>query len=306
MHSSEPLPPLAVVGPTASGKSSLAVALAERVTSIELVSVDSMQVYRGMDIGTAKPTPAEQAAVRHHMIDVLDPHEECSVAWFAEQARRVSRDLAARGRTKVLVGGTGLYHRAVVDGLDIPGRFPEVAAELDSEPDPAVLHRRLATLDPIAAGRIDPANRRRLLRALEVTIGSGRPFSASGAGLEAYPPTDVVLVGLDLDRQILTERIEQRLNRQMADGFLDEVDRLSVRADGWSRTAGQALGYRELLDVVQGRAELGMRLAEVLVRTRRFAVRQVRWYRRDPRIRWFDATSPDLADDVLAHWKSAK
>jgi len=306
MRSSEPLRPLAVVGPTASGKSSLALGLAERVSSVELVSVDSMQVYRGMDVGTAKPTPGEQAAVPHHMIDVLDPHEECSVAWFAEQARAVSRDLATRGRTKVLVGGTGLYHRAVVDDLDIPGQFPEVAAELESEPDPAVLHRRLTVLDPIAAGRIDPGNRRRLLRALEVTIGSGRPFSSSGAGLETYPATDVVFVGLDVDRGTLTERIERRLDRQMEEGFLDEVARLDARPDGWSRTAAQALGYRELLDVVHGCADLSTRLEEIRLRTRRFAVRQVRWYLRDPRIRWFEATSPELRDDVLEYWGSAK
>ena len=281
-------------------------ALAGRIDGIELVSVDSMQVYRGMDIGTAKASPADRADVPHHLIDILDPHEECSVAWFAAQAERVRVDLAARDRTRVLVGGTGLYHRAVVDGLDIPGRFPDVAAELEVEPDTAALHRRLAALDPRAASRIEPANRRRLIRALEVTIGSGVPFSSSGAGLEAYPATGVVMVGLDLDRELLTGRITARLDAQMEAGFLDEVARLDRRAAGWSRTAGQALGYRELLDVVRGGADLDARVAEVRVRTRRFAVRQVRWFRRDPRITWFDGSSPTLVDDVSAHWSSGK
>ena len=281
-------------------------ALAGRIDGIELVSVDSMQVYRGMDIGTAKASPADRADVPHHLIDILDPHEECSVAWFAAQAERVRVDLAARDRTRVLVGGTGLYHRAMVDGLDIPGRFPDVAADLEVEPDTAALHRRLAALDPRAASRIEPANRRRLIRALEVTIGSGVPFSSSGAGLEAYPATGVVMVGLDLDRELLTGRITARLDAQMEAGFLDEVARLDRRAAGWSRTAGQALGYRELLDVVRGGADLDARVAEVRVRTRRFAVRQVRWFRRDPRITWFDGSSPTLVDDVCAHWASGK
>jgi len=281
-------------------------ALAGRIDGIELVSVDSMQVYRGMDIGTAKASPADRADVPHHLIDILDPHEECSVAWFAAQAERVRVDLAARDRTRVLVGGTGLYHRAMVDGLDIPGRFPDVAADLEVEPDTAALHRRLAALDPRAASRIEPANRRRLIRALEVTIGSGVPFSSSGAGLEAYPATGVVMVGLDLDRELLTGRITARLDAQMEAGFLDEVARLDRRAEGWSRTAGQALGYRELLDVVRGGADLDARVAEVRVRTRRFAVRQVRWFRRDPRITWFDGSSPTLVDDVSAHWSSGK
>jgi len=281
-------------------------ALAGRIDGIELVSVDSMQVYRGMDIGTAKASPADRADVPHHLIDILDPHEECSVAWFAAQAERVRVELAARDRTRVLVGGTGLYHRAVVDGLDIPGRFPDVAAELEVEPDTAALHRRLAALDPRAASRIEPANRRRLIRALEVTIGSGVPFSSSGAGLEAYPATGVVMVGLDLDRELLTGRITARLDAQMEAGFLDEVARLDRRAEGWSRTAGQALGYRELLDVVRGGADIDARVAEVRVRTRRFAVRQVRWFRRDPRITWFDGSSPTLVDDVSAHWSSGK
>lgn len=296
---------LAIVGPTASGKSSLALALAEAIAGSELVSVDSMQVYRTMDIGTAKPTAAEQAAVPHHLIDLLEPSEESSVAWFAEQADSVRCDLARREVTPILVGGTGLYHRAVVDGLDIPGQWPDLVAELERVPDPAALHARLTGLDPLAASRIEPTNRRRLIRALEVTIGSGRLFSDSGAGLTSYTPSSTVLVGLDLERDLLTERIRRRLDDQLERGFLAEVEALLRRPDGWSRTAAQALGYRELSEVIRGTESLEAQRAVTLLRTRRFAVRQLRWFRRDPRITWFDATSQHLVADVVAHWRKS-
>jgi tRNA dimethylallyltransferase len=294
---------LAIVGPTASGKSHLALALAERVEGLELVSVDSMQVYRGMDVGTAKPTRAEQAAVRHHLIDLLDPHEECSVAWFRDQAAGVLGDLDARSVPSAFVGGTGLYQRAVVDDLDLPGRWPDVLAELDAEPETVALHRRLAELDPLAASRMEPSNRRRVMRALEVTVGAGRPFSSFGPGLDAYPPTDVVLVGLAVERGELAERIEERFRRQLHHGFVEEVRRLDARPEGWSRTAAQALGYRELLAHVRGRADLESSVRDAVAHTRRFAVRQERWFRRDPRVEWFDVGRPDLADVVAAHWR---
>jgi tRNA dimethylallyltransferase len=296
---------LAIVGPTASGKSRLALELAQRVDGLELVSVDAMQVYRGMDIGTAKPTAAERAAVPHHLIDVLDPDEECSVAWFRDEAAGVLAEVAARGVPAVLVGGTGLYQRAIVDDLDLPGQWPDVRAELDAEPDTVTLHRRLVELDPVAATRMEPSNRRRVLRALEVSIGAGRPFSSFGPGLDAYPPTDVVLVGLAVERTLLADRIERRFRRQLDDGFVDEVRRLDARPQGWSRTAAQALGYRELLPHVRGRAELDACVTDAIAHTRRFAVRQDRWFRRDPRIQWFDADRPDLADAVAAHWLAA-
>jgi tRNA dimethylallyltransferase len=295
---------LAIVGPTASGKSRLALDLAERVEGVEIVSVDSMQVYRGMDIGTAKPTGAERAAVRHHLIDLLDPHEECSVAWFRDQASGVLADLETRGVPAVLVGGTGLYHRVVVDGLEVPGQWPDVRAALESEPDTVALHRRLAELDPLAASRMDPSNRRRVVRALEVTLGAGRPFSSFGPGLDAYPPATVVLVGLSVERAVLAERIERRFRRQLDDGFLDEVRRLDARPEGWSRTAAQALGYRELLPHARGLADLDACVADAIAHTRRFAVRQERWFRRDPRIEWFDADRPDLVDAVVTRWRA--
>jgi tRNA dimethylallyltransferase len=303
LGSERPRRRLAIVGPTASGKSRLALDLAERVEGVEIVSVDSMQVYRGMDIGTAKPTGAERAAVRHHLIDLLDPHEECSVAWFRDRAADVLADLDTRGVPSVLVGGTGLYHRVVVDGLDVPGQWPDVRAALESEPDTVALHRRLADLDPLAASRMDPSNRRRVVRALEVTLGAGRPFSSFGPGLDAYPPANVVLVGLS-ERAVLAERIERRFRRQLDDGFLDEVRRLDARPEGWSRTAAQALGYRELLPHARGLADLDACVADAIAHTRRFAVRQERWFRRDPRIEWFDADRPDLVDAVATRWRA--
>ncbi|MCP5025697.1 MAG: tRNA (adenosine(37)-N6)-dimethylallyltransferase MiaA [Actinomycetia bacterium] len=293
--------PLAIVGPTASGKSALALAVARAAPGYELVSADSMQVYRGMDVGTAKPSAAEQAEVPHHLIDLVDPSEEWSVSLFQDQFRHAAADVRGRAGEVILVGGTGLYVRAVVDDLDIPGQWPLVRAELEAEPDTETLHGRLADLDPVAAGRMEPNNRRRVLRALEVTVGSGRPFSSFGPGLEEYPDTGWVMVGLQLDRHELDQRIEARYQAQLAAGFLDEVSRLIDRPRGWSATAAQALGYKELAQHVRGECSLDEALDLALRRTRRFARRQERWFRRDPRITWLDATrlEPDLVALVL-------
>ncbi|MDY7103402.1 MAG: tRNA (adenosine(37)-N6)-dimethylallyltransferase MiaA [Actinomycetota bacterium] len=289
--------PLVVVGPTASGKSALALELARR-TGAEIVSVDSMSVYRGMDIGTAKPTAAERATVAHHLVDIVDPSVEFTVGEFQRACTTVLDDLRRRGRPAVLVGGTGLYVRAVVDDLSIPGRFPDVRAQLEAEPDTAALHDRLAQLDPLAATRMEPSNRRRVVRALEVTLGSGRPFSAFGPGLEQYPPRPFRLVGLRMARDVLDARIAARLEAQLAAGWLDEVRALRARPGGLSRTAAEALGYRELGAHLDGHATYDEAVAETLRRTRRFARRQERWFRRDPRITWFDVGGAGpVADD---------
>ena len=292
--------PVALVGTTASGKSALALDLARRDPSVEIVSVDSMQVYRGMDIGTAKPTRAEQAEVPHHLIDIADPWDEFTVAWFAAEARRAVDDIASRGRRALLVGGTGLYLQAVVDDLQVPGRFPEVRAALDAEADTFALYDRLATLDPTAAGRMEPTNRRRVVRALEVTLGSGRPFSSYGPGLAAYPPSRFHLVGVRLPHAVVADRITARYERQMAGGFLAEVERLLADPRGLSRTAGQALGYRELAAHVTEGLPLDEALDLAVRRTRRFARRQASWFRRDPRIRWLDSIAdPSTLRDAL-------
>ncbi len=269
--------------------------------SWELVSVDSMQVYRGMDIGTAKPTPAERAEVPHHLLDLLDPWEDGTLAWFQRQARAAIAEIEGRGRRALLVGGTGLYVQAVVDDLDIPGRFPEVRAELDAAPDTAALFERLRGLDPRAAARMEPTNRRRIVRALEVTLGSGRPFSSFGPGVSAHPPTTFHLVGLARTAEDLAGRIAARYDAQMKAGFLAEVEALRAHPRGMSRTAAQALGYKELWAHLEGELEVDEAVDLAVRRTRRFARRQRAWFGRDPRISWLDAaTERDALVEALA------
>jgi tRNA dimethylallyltransferase len=292
--------PAAVVGATASGKSALALALARRDPTIELVSVDSMQVYRGMDIGTAKPTPAERAEVPHHLVDVVDPCEDFTLSAFADRARAAIADIEERGHRPLLVGGTGLYLRAVIDELTVPGRFPEARASIEAEPDTLALHHRLAEVDAVAAGRMESTNRRRIVRALEVTVGSGRPFSSFGPGLDVYPPTRFHLVGVELPFPVLDARIEERYRRQVAAGFVDEARRLLAHPRGVSRTARQALGYKELFDHLSGACGLDEAVALAVRRTRRFARRQRSWFRRDPRIRWSRADDPAELVEPLA------
>ena len=290
---------LALVGPTASGKSSLALALARSRSDIELVTVDSMQVYRGMNIGTAKPSVAEQSEIVHHLLDVCDPDDDYTVARFQRDCFAVLADIEERGKRAVLVGGTGLYLQAITDDLEIPARFPEVRAELELEPDTAVLFARLEGLDPLAASRMEPTNRRRVVRALEVTVGSGRPFSSFGPGLEEYPPAPFPVLGLAMERVVLDQRIAQRYEQQMADGFLAEVQTLVDLPAGLGRTARQALGYAELLDHIENGTPLDDALVTAVTRTRRFARRQQRWFGRDPRINWIE-TDGEVSANALA------
>lgn len=294
-----PGPVAALVGTTASGKSALALEAARRLGDVELVTVDSMQVYRGMDIGTATPTAAERAEVPHHLLDVADPWEDYSVARFQADASAALADIAGRGRRALLVGGTALYLRAVVDGLEIPGRFPTARAAVEAEPDTRRLHRRLTELDPVAAARMEPDNRRRVVRALEVTIGSGRPFSSFGPGLEQTPEARIPQVGVRLPAPVVARRIEARYAQQVADGFLAEVDALLALDRPLSRTAAQALGYEELIAHRRGERTLDDALDTAVRRTRRFARRQRAWFRRDPRITWVDAADdPATATDA--------
>ncbi len=306
---------LALVGATASGKSELALAVAAALGDVEIVSMDSMQVYRGMDVGTAKPSAAEQAAVPHHMIDVADPSEEWSVARFQERARAAIAGIEQRGRRALLVGGTGLYVRAVVDDLRFPGEDPEVRIALERRAaaagGPAELHAELARVDALAASRIEPSNVRRVVRALEAVQVSGRPFSASGPGLERYdePVVPVRLAGVRLAGGVLDERIGARVARMARDGLVDEVRRLLARPAGWARSARQAIGYREIAEHLAGgpgAPPLEAALASTTARTRRFARRQHRWFRRDPRVTWFEADGagnpPDLPAALVAWW----
>ena len=283
-----------IVGATASGKSAIALEVARRRPGVELVSMDSMALYRGMDIGTAAPTAADRAEVPHHLLDLVDPTEDFTVSDFQVAAREALVGMADRGSRAVLVGGTGLHVRAVVDDLEIPGRYDEVRAALEADDDTSGLYARLVALDPVAAGRMEATNRRRVVRALEVTLGSGRPFSSFGPGLEAYPATPFTQVGLRVDRDVMDRRIAERYQRQLDDGFLDEVRALEGLDGGLSRSAAQALGYKELLAHLRGDRTLEDAVSDAVVATQRFARRQERWFRRDPRIEWFD-----VADDPL-------
>jgi tRNA dimethylallyltransferase len=275
----------ALVGPTAVGKTELSLALAERLDA-EIVSIDSMQVYTGMDIGTAKPGPEEQAHVRHHLLDVRPPSHDLTVAEFQQLARAAIADITTRGRLPLLVGGSGLYLRAVVDDLEFPERSDDVRAGLEAEADEIGaenLHERLRVLDPKAAARIEPANLRRTIRALEVIELTGRPFSDNDSWERYESIYDLRAVGLTMARAELDTRIEQRVDRMLAAGLFDEAEELEPTM---SRTARQALGYRQILDMPDAdRTDLR---AEIVRATRRFARRQESWFRADPRVRWFE------------------
>lgn len=299
-----------LVGPTASGKSAVAHEIARAGAGVfEVVSVDSMQVYRGMDIGTAKPTRAERQEVPYHLLDLADPWEEYSVAAFQQAARDALGEIESRGRRAILVGGTGLYVQAVVDNLELPGRFPEVRERLEAEPDTWRLHAELTALDPLAASRMERGNRRRIVRALEVTMGAGRPFSSYGPGVGAYPNTTLCMLGLRPSVSDLDRRIEARVDAMIEAGFVDEVARLARAPGGLGSTARQALGYRELLEYLSAEVDLEEALQRIRTRTRQFARRQVRWFRRDPRITWLDVaeTSRDelvaRVSALLGDWK---
>ena len=271
---------------------------------VELVVVDSMQVYRGMDTGTAKPSAADRAEVPHHLLDIADPAGDFSLTQWLEAARAVVGAIDARGHRALLVGGTALYIQALVDGLQPPGQWPETRAELDAEPDTAALHRRLAELDPRAAGRMTPGNRRRVLRALEVTVGSGRPYSSFGPGLDAFPPTPYRLAAIWMPRPAGAERIAARVHAMIGAGLVDEVRTLVERPGGLGRTARQALGYRELLAHVEGGEPLDRCIDEIIRRTRTFARRQRVWFRRDPRVHWYGTPGNPLAvvPALLGDW----
>jgi tRNA dimethylallyltransferase len=282
---------VALVGPTASGKSALAHEVAlDADGRVEVLSLDAMAVYRGMDLATAKPTSYERAEVRYHLIDLVDADEEFTVAEMQRAARVAEADVDAKGRGALYVGGTGLYVRAVLDDLEIPARYPDVRAGLEARvsSDLPGLYDELAELDPVAAGRVEATNARRVVRALEVTIGSGRPFSSYGEGLLSYGPIRVVQVGLEVDLGVLDERVERRFRSWMDQGLLDEVERLASAPGGLSRSARQAVGYKELLRHVEEGVALEPCVEDAIIQSRRLVRRQRSWFRRDPRVEWYD------------------
>lgn len=297
--SARPHVPLVVLGPTASGKSDVAMAYAALHPEVEIAAVDAMQVYRRMDIGTAKPTADDRRAVAHHGLDLAEPSDDFAVTEFARVAGVAVADIGARGGRAVLVAGTGLYLRAITDPMEMPGRWPEIRAALEvraGEEGCAVLHAELAALDPLAAARMEPSNERRIVRALEVVLGSGRPFSSFGPGIDTYPPIEFVQVGLRWPRDVLATRIAERVHRMVAAGLVDEVASLMAEPGGLSRTARQGLGYKEIIEHLSGDCSLDEAIDTVILRTRQFAVRQERWFRRDPRVRWVDVRHDPVAE----------
>ncbi|WP_435744460.1 tRNA (adenosine(37)-N6)-dimethylallyltransferase MiaA [Nocardioides sp. SYSU DS0663] len=295
------LPIVAVVGATASGKTALSLDLAERLGG-EVLNTDAMQLYRGMDIGTAKLPPAERRGIPHHLLDRLSVREPASVAEFQGWARSVVADLRAAGRVPVLVGGSALYTRAVLDRFDFPGTDEALRARLEAElaeVGPAAMHARLRAVDPEAADRILVENGRRTVRALEVVELTGRPFSASLPQLE-YLDAGTVQVGVDVDRPTLDARIEQRVDAMFAAGLVDEVARLLEEGLAEGRTAGRAIGYREVAAHLAGEISLEEARERTVVATRRFARRQDSWFRKDPRVVWVRHDDPDRVDRALA------
>lgn len=285
-----------MVGPTATGKSELGLALAEALGG-EVVNADAMQLYRGMDIGTAKLTVAERRGVAHHQLDVLDVGEEASVAAYQRHARADLEAIEAGGRTGVVVGGSGLYVRALLDRMELAPTDPAVRARLESrlaELGPGLLHDELARLDPAAAEAIGRSNARRIVRALEVIELTGRPLRAALPEQEYVAAT--VQVGLDCARDVLDARIEARVDRMWAAGLVDEVRGL---ADAMGRTAARAVGYAQVLAVLRGETDEASAREATVIATRRLARRQMGWFGRDRRVHWLDATDPDLVERAL-------
>ncbi len=293
----------AIVGATAVGKSDLAMAVATELNA-EIVSIDSMQIYRGMDIGTAKPDEGARAAIPHHLLDVFDPSDDVSVADFQRLARAAVADITERGRLPLLVGGSGLYHRAVVDELRFPPRSPEVRSALEAEIEEsgsAALYERLRELDPVAAERIEPSNARRIVRALEVIQVTGSKFSANDAWDRYESIYTLGVVGLTRPREILFERIERRVDAMLDGGLLEEVGRLKKRSP--TLMARQALGYRQILE--SPGATQGELRAAIVRATKRLARRQESWFRSDPRVVWFDAEREETTAEVVAFLRTS-
>lgn len=292
---------VAVVGATAAGKTGLSLDLAEALGG-EVVNTDAMQLYRGMDIGTAKLPADERRGIPHHLLDTLEVTEPATVAEFQGQARAVIAELRGRGVTPVLVGGSALYTRAVLDEFEFPGTDPAVRARLEAElaeVGSAALHARLAEVDPESAARILVENGRRIVRALEVLEITGRPFSATLPRLEYVDPR-TVQVGVDIDRPTLDARIEQRVEEMFAAGFVAEVERLLDRGLAQGRTAGRAIGYPEVAAHLAGELSLEEARERTVIATRRFARRQDAWFRKDPRIRWVRFDDPDRVARALS------
>lgn len=297
LPSPSPAAPLLLAGPTASGKSAVALALAEIVDG-EIISVDSMQVYRGLDIGTAKPTPADRARVPHHLLDVVDVTEPFSAARFAELARQAVAEIQGRGKVPILCGGTGLYFRAFIEGVGAaPPADAALRAELETTPMPTLL-RELAERDPVLFAAMDRQNPRRVVRAVEVLRLTGRPFSAQRSDWSATRPAPAI-IALERAPADLRRRIDERVDTMFARGLVAETRALLGRGLEQNQTAMQAIGYRQVVAHLHGEASLADTIELVKVRTRQFAKRQRTWFRREPRLTWL-SVAPDEAPQTTA------
>ena len=291
---------VAIVGATASGKTGLSLDLAERLGG-EIVNTDAMQVYRGMDIGTAKLPLAQRRGIAHHLLDRLDVTETATVSDFQGWARRAIAEIQARGRTPVLVGGSALYTRAVLDRFEFPGTDESLRRELEEELvslGHAVLHRRLADLDADAAAKIPRENGRRVVRALEVIALTGRPYSASLPRL-TYADPRTIQIGVDIDRPTLDARIARRVEQMYADGLVEEAARLDLRLER-ARTASRAIGYHDAAAHLRGEITRDEAIARTQTATRRFARRQDGWFRKDPRVLWVRFDDPNRIEVALS------
>jgi tRNA dimethylallyltransferase len=288
---------VAVVGPTATGKSDLGLALAERFGG-EVVNADAMQLYRGMDVGTAKLRVDERRGIVHHQLDVLEVDQEASVAHYQEHARADLAEIVSRGARPVVVGGSGLYVRALLDEITFPGTDPQVRARWEArveEQGVGLVHAELERLDPVAAASIGRANARRIVRALEVIELTGRPYSATLPEHRYAVPA--VQIGLDCAREVLDRRVEDRVARMWSTGLVDEVRGLVQR--GMGRTASRAVGYAEVIAALVGDGDLAAAREGVSAHTRRLARKQMGWFGRDPRVHWLDAQTPDLVERAV-------
>ncbi|HZK35372.1 MAG TPA: tRNA (adenosine(37)-N6)-dimethylallyltransferase MiaA [Aeromicrobium sp.] len=293
---------VAVIGPTAAGKSNLSIALAKGLGNAEIVNVDSMQVYRGMDIGTAKLPFSERRGVPHHLLDILDVTEPATVAQFQVWARAAIADCRDRRVVPIIVGGSALYIRAVLDKFEFPGTDPDIRTRWETDLATCgseALHALLASRDPAAATQILPTNGRRIVRALEVIDLTGKPYASTLPARE-YAFGDVTQIGLDVPRDVLDERIRIRVDRMWGAGLVDEVRALSKRGLVEGRTARRALGYAQVLDFLDGKCSEDEARQATVNKTRKFARRQDRWFRQDPRIHWLRYDADDLLDRAVA------
>lgn len=292
-----------VVGATATGKSDLAITLAHHLDG-EIINADSMQFYRGMDIGTAKVSSEQRAEVPHHLLDILDVTQDASVGEYQSSARALIHEIHQRGRTPIIVGGSGLYVRAATDVMNFPGTDPAMRARLEGIAEAGALHdmhAMLEELDPKAASTIKPADARRIVRALEVIALTGDTFSSELPEYTYYTPT--IQVGLAQDRETLHQRIADRVHLMWDAGWVDEVRTLLDQGLRDGKTARHAIGYAQIIDYLDGNMTADLAIDSTVTRTRQFAKRQETWFRRDPRIHWFDAADPDTSKNALNYIK---